>query len=214
MKEKLTRYGKPGAMYGGVMYILAFLASVLIYGTFAEQTKENFFGDHAFIHMIDTPMFALLALGAAGVFLSQSGRLGIVGKVGGGIAIAGFVIGAVGGAAIVVVGLAVSDAATLGVLDFLAHGLSHMVYALGSVVFGVALLRKGTLPKFGAALAAIGPIWLFALFMFGFGGDQSFLLLFAPVAATGIGWILLGHGLRERESSTAPELVGSEPAIR
>ncbi len=212
MKEKLTRYGKPGAMFGGVMYIVAFLASFLIYGAFAEETKDNFFGDHAFIHMIDTPMFVLLAFGAVGVFISQRDGLGIVGKAGFWLTLAGFVVGAVGGAIIVVVGLAVSDGATLGVLDFIAHGLSHMVYALGSLVFGITLLRKGTLPKLGALLMAVGPVWLFAMFMGGFGGgESSFLLLSAPVAATGIGWMWLGYGLHAGESRPAPEVA--EPAV-
>lgn len=103
MKEKLAGYGSPGAILGGAMYILAFLASYLIYGVLVEQTKDNFFGDHAFIHMIDTPMFGLLAIGAVGVFLSQRGRLGVVGKVGFWVTLAGFVVGAIGGAAIIAV---------------------------------------------------------------------------------------------------------------
>lgn len=215
MKERLAGYGRPGAMLGGVIYIVAFLAGVLIYGVFAERTKDNFFGDHAFIHMIDTPMFVLLALGAIGVFVSQRERLGLVGKIGFWITLAGFAVGAVGGTAIIAVGLAVSDAATLGFLDFFAHGLSHMIYALGSLVFGIALLRKGTLPKLGAILMAVGPIWLFAMFMGGFGdGESSLLILLAPLAATGIGWMLLGYALHEREGSIGPELGKSEPAVR
>lgn len=74
--------GGPAAMLGGFVYILAFVAVYLIYVVFAERAEENFFGQHAFIHMIDTPMFALLALGAIGVYLSQSERLGRVAKAG------------------------------------------------------------------------------------------------------------------------------------
>ncbi|MDQ3507577.1 MAG: hypothetical protein M3494_06130 [Actinomycetota bacterium] len=210
MKEKLTRYGKPGAMLGGAMYIVAFVAAYLIYGMFAETTKNNFLGDHAFIHMIDTPMFVLLALGAVGVFLSQKEYLGKIGKVGFGMTLFGFVLGIVGGAAIIAVGLAISDAATMGILDMVAHFFSHILYAIGSLVFGFALWRKGTLPKLGAVLMAVGPIWLLAMFVGGFGEGGPFLLIAAPVAATGLGWLLLGHGLRATESSPAPKTA--EPA--
>ena len=75
-REGWIRRAGPAAMLGGALYFCAFGAAYLIYSVFEEQAKSTFFGQHAFIHMVDAPMFALLALGAVGVFLRQKERLG------------------------------------------------------------------------------------------------------------------------------------------
>ncbi len=187
-------------MLGGFEYILAFVAAYLIYFVFAEQTKDNFFGQHAFIHMIDVLAFAMLALGALGVYLSQSERLGRVAKAGFWLTLAGFGLSVAGGLTIIVVGLAVGDEATLGVLDVITHPLAQLLYTLGSLIFGVALLRKGTLPKAGALLVAVGPVALFAL-----GLGQSVAPIMAAVAATGLGWVWLGYALLSERKGIAAE---------
>ena len=74
-REKMMRYGGPAAILGGVMHVLAFIAVYLIYFAFAEEAKGMFFGQHAFINIIDVAMFALLAVGATGVYVSQACRL-------------------------------------------------------------------------------------------------------------------------------------------
>jgi hypothetical protein len=190
-REKMMRYGGPAAILGGVMHVLAFVAVYLIYFAFAEEAKGTFFGQHAFIHIIDVAMFALLAVGATGVYVSQAGNLGRVAKAGFFLTLAGFGLGVIGGLTIIVVGLAVSDEATLGVLDVIAHPLAQLLYTLGSAIFGVALLRKGTLPKLGALLVAVGPLALFALFMTG--NQQAVVPITASVVATGLGWAILGQ---------------------
>jgi len=215
-KENIKRYGGAAAIGGGVTHVLAFVAVYLIYVAFKEEAKGTFFGEHAFIHIIDVAMFALLLVGAVGVYLSQSGLLGRIAKAGLFLTLAGFGLGVAGGLAIIVVGLAVGDEATLGVLDIVAHPLSQLLYTLGSAIFGVALFRKGTLPKAGALLVAAGPVALFALFMAGF--NQAMVPIMASVVATGLGWAILGHGLRaERATSSGGRegaAAGPEPAIR
>ena len=114
-REVLIRRGGPAALLGGALYFIAFGAAYLIYSVFAEHAKDTFFGQHAFIHMVDAPMFALLALGAVGIFLRQKDRLGKLGKAGFFLTFVGFGLSVVGGLTIVVVGLAVSDEATLGI---------------------------------------------------------------------------------------------------
>ena len=44
---------------------------------------------------------------------------------------------------IIVIGLTVGEKATMGVPDIIAHMLSHVFYALGSILFGIATLIKG-----------------------------------------------------------------------
>lgn len=154
-------------------------------------------------------MFALLAIGAVGVYLREAGRLGKVGKVGYYITLAGFGLSVVGGLVIIIVGLAVSDKATLGILDVITHPLAHVLYAVGSLIFGIATFRANVLPRGAALLAAVGPIWLFAMFMTGFGGGEALIPLLAPVLATTLGWMWLGYALRSEEH--APQLA--EPAV-
>ena len=215
MKENITRYGGHAAILGGVMYVLAFVATFLIYFAFKEEAKGTFFGEHAFIHIIDVAAFAPLFAGALAVFRSQAAKVGRVAKAGFFLTLAGFGLSVVGGLTIIVVGLAVSDEATLGILDVITHPLAQLLYTLGSATFGVALLRKGTLPRLGALLVAAGPVALFALFAVGL--NQATVLIMASVVATGLGWALLGFGLRA-ERATPPGREGTvarpEPAVR
>ena len=215
MNKSIKKYGGAAAILGGAMHVLAYVAVFLIYEAFKEEAKGTFFGEHAFIHIIDVAMFALLLVGAVGVYFSQAGLLGRVAKTGFWLTLAGFGLGVAGGLAIIAVGLAVGDEATLGVLDIIAHPLSQVLYTLGSAIFGVALLRKGTLPKMGALLVAAGPVALFALFAVGL--NQATVLIMASVVATGLGWAVLGFGLRaERATSSGREGTAArpEPAVR
>ena len=197
------RWGKPAAVIGGALYLAAFGATYLIYERFAKEAEGTFFASHAFIHIVDVAAFALLFVGAVAVYSRQSGRLGRVGKAGFYATLAGFGLSVVGGLTIIAVGLAVSDEATLGVLDAVTHPLAHLLYALGSLVFGISTFRAGVLPRGGALLAAIGPVWLFAMFLVG--ANQSFLLLLPPVLATGLGWAWLGSALTGEGTATVGE---------
>ena len=210
-RERLTRNGGWAAMLGGSMYMVASAAVILIYFAFAERTEGTFVHHHAFIHAIDAPTFALLALGAIGVYLSQSGRLGRIAKAGFFLTLTGFGLSALGGLAIIAVGLTVGEKATLGVLDVVTHPLAHLLFALGSLAFGIALLRKGDVSKLGSLLAAVGPIALLAMFATGLG--DSAVLPMIPAAATGLGWILLGYGLR-RDEPAPPKVSEAEAPVR
>ncbi len=211
--EKTVRYGGLAAIVGGVMYVLAFVAVYLIYFAFAREARDTFFGQHAFIHIIDVAMFSLLLVGALGVYRSQSGSLGRIARAGFFLTLAGFGLSVAGGLAIIVVGLAVGDEATLGALDVITHPLAQLLYTLGSAIFGIALFRKATLPRPGALLAAAGPVALFALFMTGF--QQAIVPIMGAVISTGLGWVLLGFGLRRRQgSSRSPLAVEGEDLAR
>ena len=85
------------AILGGVLYLAMFVATILIYDLFVEEAEGTVFGAHAFFHALDTPMFALLLVGAVGVYLRQAGRIGKVGKAGFYLTVAGFGLGVVGG---------------------------------------------------------------------------------------------------------------------
>ncbi|HEV2743244.1 MAG TPA: hypothetical protein VGV91_08825 [Rubrobacter sp.] len=206
--KTITRHGGAAAIVGGAMYVLAFVATMLVYSVFKEEARGTFFGEHAFIHIIDVAAFAVLFAVALAVHRSQAGRVGGIGKTGFFLTLAGFGLSVLGGLAIIVVGLAVSDEATLGVLDVVTHPLAQLLYTLGSAILGVALFRKGTLPKVGALLVAVGPVALFALFVTGNGNAQSAVPIMACVAATGLGWAVLGFGLRAESGQLHPGAKG------
>ena len=212
MKKNITRHGGAAAILGGAMYVLAFVATFLIYFAFEEEAKGTFFGEHAFIHIIDVAAFAVLFAGALAVFRSQAGKVGRVAKAGFLLTLAGFGLSVIGGLTIIVVGLAVGDEATLGVLDIVTHPLAQLLYTLGSAIFGVALLRRGTLPRLGALLVAAGPVALFALFMTG--NQQATVLIMASVVATGLGWALLGLGLRAQSRPSGSTLTVAKQPVR
>ena len=206
MSSRLERWGGSAAILGGALYLVTFGMVYLIYDLFAEQAKGTFVGSHAFIHMFDTPMFIFLLVGAAGLYLRQREVFGLIGKAGFYLTAFGFSLGIVGGAMIIVIGLTFGEKATLGVPDMIAHMLSHVFYALGSILLGIATLRAGIMPKAAAILMAIGPVWLFA--MFGAGLNQFFLLLLPPVIATALGWMWLGYALiseKKREPLVRPQ---------
>jgi len=213
-KEKSIKFGGPAAILGGVMYVLAFVAVFMIYFAFKEEAKGTFFAEHAFIHIIDVAAFAVLFVGAFAVYRSQAGRVGRIGKAGFFLTLAGFGLSVIGGLTIIVVGLIVGDEATLGILDVITHPLAQLLYTLGSAIFGIALLRRGTLPKPGALLAAVGPVALFALFMTGNGDGQAVVPIMAAVVATGLGWVLLGLGLRGEGEPARTSLPVAEEALR
>ena len=143
-----------------------------------------------------------LAAGALALYLRQKEHFGRLGRAGFYLTFGGFAFAAIGGLAIIVVGLSVGEEATLGVLDVLAHPLSMLLYSFGSVLFGIATFQASVLPRAGALLLAIGaPLWFFgpAFFSSLIDGSEDWILALpamAPAALFGGGWALLGHALR------------------
>ena len=211
---KLIRWGGPAAVAGGLAYAAIGLLTVSIY--VYEIFQGPVFEAHAFIHAFDAPMFLLLSVGLTGLYLLQKGRFGKAGKAGFFLALAGFALSFVGSVAIIVVGLAVSDEATLGVLDALAHPLPMLLYTVGSLLFGIATYRAGLLPRLAAVMVAVGPFSVFVAFGAGLKEWEPLV----PMFITGLGWAWLGYSSlssRDRETqdkSNAEDEIEAEPALR
>ena len=138
MSSRLSHWGGRAAVVGGILFAAVFaLINLMIYGL--NVLRGAFLESHAFAHMLDAPMFLLLAAGALALYLRQKEHFGRLGKTGFYLTFGGFALSAIGGLAIIVVGLSVGEEATLGVLDVLAHPLSMLLYSVGSVLFGIAL---------------------------------------------------------------------------
>jgi hypothetical protein len=170
--------------------------------------------------MLDAPMFLLLAVGALALYLRQKERFGRLGKVGFYLTFGGFALAAIGGLAIIVVGLSVGEEATLGVLDVVAHPLSMLVYSVGSVLFGIATFRAKALPRAGALLLVIGaPLWFFgpAFFSSLINGSEDWILVIpamVPAALFGGGWALLGYALLSEKGERAAHPHSDSPVER
>ncbi len=206
MSARLIRYGGPTAALGGALYLATFGLVYLIYGLYGEQTEGTFFQGSAFIYALYTPMYALLLLGTLGLYLRQRGYFGLAGKAGFYLTAIGFSLGAVGSAMILLIGLTTSGGGT-GVFQFVAHALSHVLYATGSVLLGLATFRAGVLPKPAAVMMGLGPALQLSLFVGGM--EQSYLLLLVPFAVTALGWVWLGRALlaEEDQINTPPRVV-------
>ncbi len=200
MSAGLIRYGGPAAGLGGALYLVTFGMVYLIYGLFEEQTEGTFLQDSGFIYTFYVPMYVLLLLGTFGVYLRQRGHFGLTGRAGFYLTAIGFALGAVGSAMILVIGLTTSGGGT-GVFQFVAHALSHIFYATGSVLLGLATFRAGVLPKAAAVMIGVGPAWQLAQFLAGI--EQSYLLLLLPFAVTALGWMWLGRALLAEKDRTA-----------
>lgn len=191
-------------MIGGALYIATFGMVYLIYGPLGEGALGTFFRDYDLIYAFYAPMYALLLLGAFGLYLRQRGSLGSAGTAGFYLTALGFALGAVGSALILAIGLTSGDGAALP--RFVTHALAHVLYATGSTLLGLATFRAGVLPRAAAVMIGLGPAWQLALFFTGM--DQSYLLLFPPLALTAIGWMWLGRGLL-----TAGERPTGQPRV-
>ena len=213
-EEKLIRWGGPAAAAGGLAYAAIGLltVSIYVYGVLQGPVFEA----HAFIHAFDAPMFLLLSVGLTGLYLLQQGRFGKAGKAGFFLAFAGFALAFVGSVAIIVVGLTVSDEATLGVLDALAHPLPMLLYTVGSLLFGIATYRAGLLPRLAAVMVAVGPFSVFVAFGAGLKEWEPLV----PMFMTGLSWAWLGYSslsARNRETQDKPNAedeIEAEPALR
>ena len=159
----------------------------------------------------------LLAAGALTLYLRQKEHFGRLGKAGFYLTFGGFALAAIGGLAIIVVGLSVGEEATLGVLDVLAHPLSMLLYSVGSVLFGIATFQASVLPRAGALLLAVGgPLWFFgpAFFSGLINGSEDWLLVLpamVPAVLFGGGWALLGYAQLSEKGERAAHPRSDSP---
>ena len=125
-------------------------------------------------------------------------------KAGAYLALFGYGCGAVGSLTIVMAELIFGINTGVGPLDFIAHFAGFFPQLIGSLLFGIATLRAGVLPRAAALLLAVGAPLRFLLGPLG--ASQSVLLI--AMLAVCSGWGMLGYALpaygRERSAQAAP----------
>jgi len=130
-------------------------------------------------------------LGLAGLYAAQSDRLGLIGEAGFSLAFAGFAVAALCSLLIVAAAWTSGPEKVPGWLGSVTN-LAVLALAVGSILFGVATLRAGRLPRGGALLLIAGPLLLLAMVFGGVGDPRLFTL---PSALFGAGWAWLGYDL-------------------
>jgi len=179
--SSLIRWGGPAAVVGGVL--------VMIGSFFSAWIGQTLYGAG----------FALLFVGITGVYLHlrRSRRIGLSGTVGFYMSIFAFVVITICSLGVLLNLWGARWFETLGAVDLLIF--------LGTVMFGIAILRSGRLPRGGAWLiiafvpAKVGVIVAMAVS----GYTLPDLLWSMPLILFGLGWVWLGYGLWSESGTSA-----------
>lgn len=147
----------------------------------------------------------LLAVGLIGFYLWPQGRSGLLGRAGFYCALAGLVLILAGDVGMFFFGL--DDVYIMTAPAYRAFRAGLLALAVGSLMFGTAALRAGTLPVSVAAPFVIGSLCGLAAFARDLGDAGAALWI-----AFGIGWAWLGLGLLIRVGSSRKGDLGKSAA--
>ena len=149
----------------------------------------------------------LILLGLVGLQLRQSGRSGLLQKVGFFVAVLGLVLILAGDVGLYWLGI--DDTYIMTAPAYRAFRLGLLVLAAGSILFGVAAPREGPLPTWGLLPFVVGSLCGLVSFATDLGSFGAVLW-----ALFGLGWAWLGLSLaaagllsylrQRRPSSSAP----------
>ena len=166
-------------------------------------------------HVVYTIAWLLVLLGLPGLYAAQRGRMGRLG-------LAGFLTSFTGTYLIAVTGnfgflapvLAKQSPAVLASINqyvpvVIINGLAAILFMIGYVLLGIAMIRTAALPRWSGVLVAVGA----PAHLLGFGTAQLVTTAAWPIAilgsvclGAGLGWV--GYQLWQRP--TAADVVDSE----
>lgn len=202
MSSNLIRWGGPAALLGGLLFVVYAVGFSLV-AAYNPALEESSAG-HAIYHMFNAPPNALMFIGIIGLYLylCRSDRFGIVGKIGFYICAVVFAVEAIGGLAIIASETMLGGAG-VAVLDAV-HPMV-LLLMLGSILFGIGVLRSGAMARGGALMLVVVPVLMIAsLFLLG-GPQWAFI---GGMALFGLGWAWLGYDLWSHKV----EVVRARPA--
>jgi hypothetical protein len=146
-------------------------------------------------HVVYTLAWLLLLLGLPGLYAAQRGGMGRLGLVGFLTAFTGtYLIAVTGNFGFLAPVLAKQSAAVLDSINQYApvviiNGLAAVLFMIGYVLFGVAIIRTVALPRWSGVLVAVGA----PAHLLGFGIAQLVTTAAWPIAI--LGSVSLGAGL-------------------
>ncbi len=146
-------------------------------------------------HVAYTVAWLLVLLGLPGLYAAQRGQMGPLGLVGFLTAFAGtYLIAVTGNFGFLAPFLAKQSPAVLDSINqyvpvVLINGLAAILFMIGYVLFGVAMIRTSTVPRWSGVLVAVGA----PAHLLGFGIAQLVSTAAWPIAI--LGSVSLGAGL-------------------
>ena len=182
--SSLIRWGGLAAVLGGVLVMVA--SSFSYYSSMGPP--------------LTAASYALVAAGITSTYLylrRPSGRFGLSGTVGFYMCVFAFVVTSIGSLGVLLNVWGVRWLETLGAVNILM--------ILGTVMFGVAILRDGRLPRVGVwllmayAATEVGVIAAMAVS----GYTLPNLLWTVPAILLGLGWVWLGYALWSESGTSA-----------
>jgi hypothetical protein len=182
--SSLIRWGGLAAVLGGVLVMIG-----------------SFFSDNTWMGpMLDGVGYALLVVGITGtyLYLRRSGRFGLLGTVGFYLCVFAFVVLSILSLGVLLNVWGARWLQTLG-------PVYELPLLLGLVMFGMAILRAGKLPRGGAwLLIASAPAEVGAIVAMAVSGYTLPSVLWSvPAILWGLGWVWLGYGLWSESGASA-----------
>jgi hypothetical protein len=182
----LSRWSGPAAVLGGILSIL-----------FA------FVGEDSWAHVpLDAARYAFLVGGIVGIYLHlrRSERFGLLGTVGFYACVFVFAL-----VSILDLGIILNEGVEQ---TYIALGpVRGPMLLLGLLLFGVAILRAGRLPRGGAWLlisaALTNVVGILAMIVSG--GTLGAWVFIVPTVLFGLGWGWLGYGLWSEDVASSTE---------
>jgi hypothetical protein len=168
-------------------------------------------------HVVYTLAWLLVLLGFPGLYAAQRGGMGRLGLVGFVTAFTGtYLIAVTGNFGFLAPVLAQQSPAVLDSLGqylpvVIINGLAAILFMIGYVLFGIAMIRTAALSRWSGVLVAVGA----PAHLLGFGIAQLVSTAAWPIAI--LGSVSLGAGLawagyRLWQRPTAPEVIASDKA--
>jgi hypothetical protein len=146
-------------------------------------------------HVVYTMAWLLVLLGLPGLYAAQRGGMGRLGLVGFLTAFSGtYLIAVTGNFGFLAPVLAKQSPAVLDALSqslpvVIINGLAAILFMVGYILFGIAMIRTATLPRWSGVLVAVGA----PAHLLGFGIAQLVSTAAWPIAI--LGSVCLGAGL-------------------
>src|SRR3954468_6202980 len=166
-------------------------------------------------HVVYTLAWLLVLLGLPGLYAAQRGGMGRLGLVGFLTAFSGtYLIAVTGNFGFLAPVLAKQSPAVLDSINqympvVIINGFAAVLFMIGYVLFGVAIIRTAALPRWAGVLVAVGA----PAHLLGFGIAQLVTTAAWPIAILGSGCLGAGlgwAGYRLWQRPTASDVIGSD----
>ena len=187
--SNLIRWGAIAAIIAGIVYVLGGVSSIPLF----TEEGHSWYQGSTFWHLVEFLGSVALVVGLVGLYLylRRSPRFGLLGTVGFYLLIVLTAYEAILPLVAEIAGPAAAEwLDSIGLLQALGK-------ILGTLLFGSAILRAGTLPRAGAWLLIVAVLLYLSIIVSIIMGPEAFANWSFPIAngLYGVALIALGYGL-------------------